>query len=211
MHTRSLWALVFALLFLLPASTVEGQKVQPSERGPWELTLFAGGFDDDFEFDPDGSIYYVDPDGNVLFGAGLNYHLPYHLGPFGTFVGLTAAILGVEGVIDTLSNFQDLTRLQTEMKVTLGGMRTAFSTSLAGLAAAMILGIVLLEFSSLQAKFVARLEEETTRHLIPFFEAWSHAVSGARRPAPPIARPSTRAAPRAAADAQPIAEPEPKA
>jgi len=88
MHTRSLWALVFALLFLLPASTVEGQKVQPSERGPWELTLFAGGFDDDFEFDPDGSIYYVDPDGNVLFGAGLNYHLPYKLGPFGTFVGL---------------------------------------------------------------------------------------------------------------------------
>jgi len=88
MHTRSLWALVFALLFLLPAATVEGQKVQPSERGPWELTLFAGGFDDDFEFDPDGSIFYVDPDGNMLFGAGLNYHLPYAIGPFGTFVGI---------------------------------------------------------------------------------------------------------------------------
>ncbi len=88
MHTRSLWALVLALLFLLPAATVEGQKVQPSERGPWELNLFAGGFDDDFEFDPDGDVFYVDPDGNVLFGAGLNYHLPYTLGPFGTFVGL---------------------------------------------------------------------------------------------------------------------------
>ena len=88
MHTRSLWALAFALLFLLPAATVEGQKVQPSERGPWEINLFAGGFDDDYEFDPDGSIFYVDPDGNVLFGGGLNYHLPTTIGPFGTFLGL---------------------------------------------------------------------------------------------------------------------------
>lgn len=88
MHTRSLWALVFALLFLLPAATVEGQKVQPSERGPWEINLFAGGFDDKFEFDPDGSDFYIDPDQNILFGLGLNYHLPYTIGPFGTFVGL---------------------------------------------------------------------------------------------------------------------------
>ncbi len=88
MHTRSLWAFVLALLFLLPAATVEGQKVQPSERGPWEINLFAGGFDDEFEFDPDGSIFYVDPDNNVLFGGGLNYHLPTTIGPFGTFLGL---------------------------------------------------------------------------------------------------------------------------
>jgi len=90
MHTRSLWALVLALLFLLPAATVEGQKVQPSERGPWEINLFAGGFDDDFEFDPDPaqSVFYVDPDQNVMFGAGLNYHLPFTIGPFGTFLGL---------------------------------------------------------------------------------------------------------------------------
>lgn len=88
MHTRSLWALVLALLFLLPAATVEGQKVQPSERGPWEINLFAGGFDDYYEFDPDGSRWYIDPDRNVLFGGGLNYHLPFAIGPFGTFVGL---------------------------------------------------------------------------------------------------------------------------
>ena len=88
MHTRSLWALVLALLFLLPAATVEGQKVQTSERGPWEISLFAGGFDDKYEFDPDGDVFYVDPDGNVLFGGAFNYHLPYTIGPFGTFVGL---------------------------------------------------------------------------------------------------------------------------
>gem|GEM_PF-1195059 len=88
MRTRSLWALVLALLFLLPAATVEGQKVQPNERGPWEINLFAGGFDDDFEFDPDGDIFYVDPAGNVMFGFGLNYHFNFAIGPFGTFAGL---------------------------------------------------------------------------------------------------------------------------
>ena len=87
MHTRSLWALVFALLFLLPA-TVEGQKVQPSERGPWEINLFAGGFDDKWEFDPDGSVFYIDPDGNVMFGGALNYHFSKTIGPFGLFTGL---------------------------------------------------------------------------------------------------------------------------
>ena len=87
MHTRSLWALVFALLFLLPA-TVEGQKVQPSERGPWEINVFAGGFDDKWEFDPDGSVFYIDPDGNVMFGGALNYHFSKTIGPFGLFTGL---------------------------------------------------------------------------------------------------------------------------
>ena len=70
-------------------------------------------------------------------------------------------------------------------------LRTAFSTSLAGLASAMILGVVLLEFGGLQARFVARLEDETTRHLVPFFEAWSAAVTAARRPTRrvPVAEP----------------------
>jgi len=88
MHTRSLWAFVLALLFLLPATTVEGQKVQPSERGPWEINLFAGGFDDYFEFDPDGSIWYIDPDRNVMFGGALNYHFSKTFGPFGWFAGI---------------------------------------------------------------------------------------------------------------------------
>jgi len=98
MHTRSLWALVLALLFLLPAATVEGQKVQPSERGPWEINLFAGGFDDKFEFDPDPaeSAFYLDPDKNVMFGGGLNYHLPLTIGPFGTFVGLDGRFVPVD-------------------------------------------------------------------------------------------------------------------
>jgi len=96
MHTRSLWALVLALLFLLPAATVEGQKVQPSERGPWEIGFLAGGFDDRFEFDPDGDPFYVDPDKNVMFTGFLNYHLPYEFGPFGTFLGLDGRFVPVD-------------------------------------------------------------------------------------------------------------------
>jgi outer membrane protein OmpA-like peptidoglycan-associated protein/opacity protein-like surface antigen len=76
-----------ALLFLLP-TMVEGQKIQLKDRGPWEISAFAGGFDDDFEFDPDGSNHFIDPDQNVLFGLRFNYHLPFNIGPFGTSLGL---------------------------------------------------------------------------------------------------------------------------
>jgi len=87
--TRTLWSLVVALVLLQPMA-VAGQKMTPADRGPWELSAFAGGFDDDFEFDPDGSRYFLDPDRNVLFGAGLNYHFPigFYLGASGRYVPL---------------------------------------------------------------------------------------------------------------------------
>lgn len=88
MHTRSLWALVLGLVFLLPPVTVSAQKMSAADRGPWEISLFAGGFDDDWEFDPDGSNLFIDPDRNVMFGGQFSYHLPFSIGPFGTFVGL---------------------------------------------------------------------------------------------------------------------------
>jgi len=82
MSTRAIWSLVVALVFLQPLAA-EGQKVKPADRGPWEISAFMGSFDDDYEFDPDGSQYFVDPDRNILFGAGLNYHFPSNF-----FVGL---------------------------------------------------------------------------------------------------------------------------
>jgi outer membrane protein OmpA-like peptidoglycan-associated protein len=88
MLTRSLWAVVVALAFLLPPSFAEGQAVPAAERGPWEILGFAGGFDDRPEFDPDGHSWFIHPDKNIQFGAGLNYHLPWAMGPFGIFVGL---------------------------------------------------------------------------------------------------------------------------
>jgi OOP family OmpA-OmpF porin len=75
MNTRLVGSLV-ALLLLLQPAVVLGQTLKPADRGPWEITGFAGGFDDDPEFNPDGSAYFVDPDKNPLFGIGLSYHLP---------------------------------------------------------------------------------------------------------------------------------------
>jgi OOP family OmpA-OmpF porin len=82
MSTRALWSLAAAFVFLLP-TVVEGQKVPPSERGPWEINGLAGGMFDDYEFDPIGGNTFLDPDGNALFGAGLNYHFSS-----GFFVGV---------------------------------------------------------------------------------------------------------------------------
>ncbi len=110
MHTRSLWALVMALLFLLPV-TVEGQKVQLKDRGPWEISAFAGGFDDDWEFDPDGSDFFIDPDQNILFGLGFNYHLPFDIGPFGTFLGLDGRFVPLDIVPQVTS--PDITDMNT--------------------------------------------------------------------------------------------------
>jgi OOP family OmpA-OmpF porin len=74
MYTR-LVGFIVALLLLQPAVGF-GQAVKPADRGPWEITGFAGGFDDDPEFNPDGSAFFVDPDKNPLFGLGLSYHVP---------------------------------------------------------------------------------------------------------------------------------------
>lgn len=85
MSTRSFWALVIALVFLIPPSLASAQKTKPADRGPWEISAFMGSFDDDYEFDPDEGVYFLDPDQNIQFGAGLAYHFP-----LGLSVGLDA-------------------------------------------------------------------------------------------------------------------------
>ena len=89
MTTRALWSLVATLVLLQPMA-LAGQKMTPADRGPWELSAFVGGFDDHFEFDPDGSQFFLDPDRNLLFGAGLNYHFPmgFYVGASGRYVPL---------------------------------------------------------------------------------------------------------------------------
>ena len=82
MSTRAFWSLICGLVLLLPMA-VEGQRIKPADRGSWEITGFAGAFDDDPEFDPDGREEFLNPAGNPLFGAGLNYHFP-----IGFFVGV---------------------------------------------------------------------------------------------------------------------------
>jgi OOP family OmpA-OmpF porin len=78
----------------------------PADRGPWEISAFAGGFDDHFEFDPDGGVDFLDPDQNVLFGLGLNYHFPIglYVGASGRYVPLDMRPIN-EGVTDLNTYF----------------------------------------------------------------------------------------------------------
>ncbi|MGW8267494.1 MAG: OmpA family protein [Longimicrobiales bacterium] len=89
MSTRALWSMIFALILLMPLQAA-AQRLKPADRGTWELVGFAGAFDDDPEFDPDGRAQFVNPAGNVLFGAGLNYHFPigFFIGAEGRFIPL---------------------------------------------------------------------------------------------------------------------------
>ena len=90
MITRTLWSLVVGIVILLPPATVAGQDSNGPLRGAWELSVFAGGFDDHYEFDPDGNTLFVDPDNNIIFGGFLGYHLPHNffLGAEGRWVPL---------------------------------------------------------------------------------------------------------------------------
>lgn len=82
MSTRAFWSLVVTLVLLLPLNAA-AQRMPPADRGSWEISGFAGGLFDDFEFDPIGGDLFLDPDGNALFGAAVHYHLPVKL-----FVGI---------------------------------------------------------------------------------------------------------------------------
>ncbi len=101
MITRTLWSLVVALVILLPPAMAAGQDSNGPLRGAWEISAFAGGFDDDYEFDPDGSTLFIDPDNNVIFGGFLGFHLPYgfFLGAEGRYVPLDVRPAG-GGVTD---------------------------------------------------------------------------------------------------------------
>lgn len=105
MSTRALWSLAVALVLLLPVA-VEGQRVTPADRGPWEISGFLGGLYDDFEFDPIGGDLFLDPDRNILFGAGLNYHFPvgFFVGVEGRYVPLDLT-LPSGGIADLNSYF----------------------------------------------------------------------------------------------------------
>lgn len=74
MFRKLFWTALIAVLLLPIPAAVAAQSLGPAERGPWEISAFAGALDDRYEFDPDGSAIFFDPDGNVLFGAALRYH-----------------------------------------------------------------------------------------------------------------------------------------
>jgi hypothetical protein len=86
------------------------------------------------------------------------------LGLLGTFYGLLETVQSVKGVIGGLSvGTNDVARafgeLKTRLEIPLGGMSTAFSASLFGLAGSLILGFLDLQAGLAQNRFYNELEE----------------------------------------------------
>jgi hypothetical protein len=85
------------------------------------------------------------------------------LGLLGTFWGLLQTVSAVGGVVGTLSSATDTSslfrELQAGLQAPLGGMGTAFGTSLFGLAGSIILGFCDLQAGQAQNRFYNELED----------------------------------------------------
>jgi hypothetical protein len=85
------------------------------------------------------------------------------LGLLGTFWGLLETVSAVSGVITSLSGSTDASTLfndlQAGLKAPLGGMGTAFGTSLFGLAGSLVIGFLDLQSGQAQNRFFNDLEE----------------------------------------------------
>lgn len=87
------------------------------------------------------------------------------LGLVGTFLGLIIAIQGISEV----SNIEDKEAFLHGVKAALDGMGTAFSTSLAGIFGAVVLGFEQLMFHFAQVSFLSRLDRFADRYLEPLY------------------------------------------
>jgi len=90
------------------------------------------------------------------------------LGLVGTLIGLGQAITEAQPLSDP-NQLTDLRRIAQTIGGTLGGMRTAFSTTFCGLACTLILGLFSYWFNRKQSRFINQFEDFTATVLIPRF------------------------------------------
>ncbi len=99
------------------------------------------------------------------------------LGLLGTFWGLLQTVQGVQGIVDTLSGeeYADVatfvTALRDRMAAPIDGMALAFSTSLFGLGASLVLGFTETQLGRAVAHGQTRVEETIVTGLLPFWRA----------------------------------------
>lgn len=98
------------------------------------------------------------------------------LGLLGTFVGLLIAIGAVTDLMGSITTAPTgeggmafMEELKSKLGRPLGGMATAFSTSVFGLVTSLIVGFLHLQLTSAQNRFVARLEAFDSAYLRPGF------------------------------------------
>ena len=115
------------------------------------------------------------------------------LGLLGTFWGLLQTVQGVRGIIDTMAAQEHadvaafVTALRTRMAEPIDGMALAFSTSLFGLGASLVLGFAETQLGRAVAHGQTRVEEAIVAGLLPFWRAQAQPegldLSAAERPA----------------------------
>jgi len=109
--------------------------------------------------------------GKLSTMAGFSRHLLrilIILGLIGTLAGLLIAVGGIE-LFTEPEKIGELEEISQAIGETLNGMRTAFSTTLAGLVATLMLGVTIFLLDRQQTHFLIAIEEFTTNALLPVF------------------------------------------
>ncbi len=91
------------------------------------------------------------------------------LGLVGTLWGLITALIQVRPIVTGIDDFDKLAEISKTLELTVGGMSTAFVTTLTGLLTSLVLGLVGLGFSRVQSFFLTALEEFVSTVILPHF------------------------------------------
>ena len=91
------------------------------------------------------------------------------LGLIGTLSGLIKAIIEVRPLVTGLEDLDKLNEISKSLELTLGGMSTAFGTTLAGLSSSLLLGICGLIFKWQQSSILVEHEDFIATKVAPYF------------------------------------------
>ena len=91
------------------------------------------------------------------------------LGLVGTLWGLITALIEVRPIVTGVQDFDELAEISKTLELTVGGMSTAFATTLAGLLTSLVLGVIGLGFNRAQSFFLTTLEEFVSTAILPRF------------------------------------------
>ena len=91
------------------------------------------------------------------------------LGLVGTLWGLITALIEVRPIVTGIEDFEELAEISKTLELIVGGMSTAFVTTITGLLTSLGLGLVGLVFNRAQSFFRTALEEFVSTEILPRF------------------------------------------
>ena len=91
------------------------------------------------------------------------------LGLVGTLWGLITALIEVRPIVTGIEDFEELAEISKTLELIVGGMSTAFVTTITGLLTSLGLGLFGLVFNRVQSSFRTALEEFVSKEILPRF------------------------------------------